>query len=87
MLYGVAGLCAAAIPLTGIYPVFVMTLLCFAIFACAFNLLLGFGGMCRSDTRLSLAPLPIRPVGSWLSSTAGRAPRSPAGCSRRPRSV
>jgi len=45
VLYGVAGLCAAAIPLTSIYPVFVMTLLCFAIFACAFNLLLGFGGM------------------------------------------
>jgi branched-chain amino acid transport system permease protein len=45
LLYCAAGLCAAAIPLTGIYPVFVMTLLCFAIFACSFNLLLGFGGM------------------------------------------
>jgi branched-chain amino acid transport system permease protein len=45
VLYSVAGLCAAVIPLTGIYPVFVMKLLCFAIFACSFNLLLGFGGM------------------------------------------
>lgn len=27
------------------YPVFVMKLLCFALFACAFNLLLGFGGL------------------------------------------
>ena len=29
----------------GIYPVFMMKLLCFAMFACAFNLLLGFSGM------------------------------------------
>jgi branched-chain amino acid transport system permease protein len=28
-----------------IYPVFVMKALCFALFACAFNLLLGFGGL------------------------------------------
>jgi branched-chain amino acid transport system permease protein len=28
-----------------VYPVFVMTVLCFALFACAFNLLLGFGGL------------------------------------------
>ncbi len=27
------------------YPVFVMKVLCFALFACAFNLLLGFGGL------------------------------------------
>ncbi len=32
-------------PLIGLYPVFVMKLLCFAIFACAFNLLLGFTGL------------------------------------------
>src|SRR5688572_11064575 len=28
-----------------IYPVFLMKALCFALFACAFNLLLGFGGL------------------------------------------
>lgn len=28
-----------------VYPVFVMKLLCFALFACAYNLLLGFGGI------------------------------------------
>jgi branched-chain amino acid transport system permease protein len=28
-----------------LYPVFVMKVLCFALFACAFNLLLGFGGL------------------------------------------
>ncbi|RYX96412.1 MAG: branched-chain amino acid ABC transporter permease [Comamonadaceae bacterium] len=32
-------------PLIGLYPVFVMKLLCFCIFACAFNLLLGFTGL------------------------------------------
>jgi branched-chain amino acid transport system permease protein len=30
---------------TVVYPVFVMKALCFALFACAFNLLLGFGGL------------------------------------------
>lgn len=40
-----AALLLLAVPFTGIYPVFVMQLLCFAIFACAFNLLLGFSGM------------------------------------------
>ena len=30
---------------TVLYPVFVMKALCFALFACAFNLLLGFGGL------------------------------------------
>ncbi|TAL80610.1 MAG: branched-chain amino acid ABC transporter permease [Candidimonas sp.] len=32
-------------PMLGLYPVFVMKLLCFAIFAAAFNLLLGFTGL------------------------------------------
>jgi branched-chain amino acid transport system permease protein len=34
-----------AAPFIGIYPVFVMKALCFAIFACAFNLLLGYTGL------------------------------------------
>jgi len=34
-----------AAPFIGLYPVFMMTALCFAIFACAFNLLLGFTGL------------------------------------------
>ncbi|MDD2920542.1 branched-chain amino acid ABC transporter permease [Rhodoferax sp.] len=38
-------LLALAAPLLGLYPVFVMKLLCFAIFACALNLLLGFTGL------------------------------------------
>jgi branched-chain amino acid transport system permease protein len=33
------------VPLTGIYPYFVMQGLCFALLACAFNLLVGYGGL------------------------------------------
>jgi branched-chain amino acid transport system permease protein len=43
--YVLAALFALSVPLLGIYPVFMMKLLCFAMFACAFNLLLGFSGM------------------------------------------
>ena len=32
-------------PFIGIYPVFIMKALCYAIFACAFNLLLGYTGL------------------------------------------
>jgi branched-chain amino acid transport system permease protein len=35
----------AVAPWVGFYPVFVMKVLCFALFACAFNLLIGFGGL------------------------------------------
>ena len=43
--YAAGALFALSVPLLGIYPVFMMKLLCFAMFACAFNLLLGFSGM------------------------------------------
>lgn len=33
------------VPFTGIYPYFVMQALCFALLACAFNLLIGYGGL------------------------------------------
>jgi branched-chain amino acid transport system permease protein len=33
------------VPWTGIYPFFVMQALCFALLACAFNLLVGYGGL------------------------------------------
>jgi len=36
---------AVIAPAIGLYPVFGMKLLCFALFACAFNLLLGFTGL------------------------------------------
>ena len=43
-LAAMAALLVAA-PFIGFYPVFVMKAMCFALFACAFNLLLGFGGL------------------------------------------
>jgi branched-chain amino acid transport system permease protein len=42
-LAGLALLIAA--PFVGLYPIFVMKALCYAIFACAFNLLLGYTGL------------------------------------------
>ncbi|MGV7213585.1 branched-chain amino acid ABC transporter permease [Bradyrhizobium sp. UFLA05-112] len=38
-------LALAAVPFTSIYPFFVMQALCFALLACAFNLLIGYGGL------------------------------------------
>ena len=35
----------AAAPFVGAYPIFVMQVLCFALFACAFNLLIGYVGL------------------------------------------
>ena len=45
LFYAAMLIVALVAPMLGIYPVYLMTLYCFAIFACAFNLLLGFGGM------------------------------------------
>jgi branched-chain amino acid transport system permease protein len=45
LFYALAALFALCAPMLGIYPVFMMQLLCFAMFACAYNLLLGFGRM------------------------------------------
>jgi branched-chain amino acid transport system permease protein len=42
--YGIALLLLLAAPFA-LYPVFLMKLLCFALFACAFNLLIGFTGL------------------------------------------
>ena len=45
VLYALAVLLALGLPWLRVYPVFMMKLLCFAMFACAYNLLLGFGRM------------------------------------------
>jgi branched-chain amino acid transport system permease protein len=42
--YGIALILALAAPWS-MYPVFLMKILCFALFACAFNLLIGFTGL------------------------------------------
>ena len=44
-VYVALGVLALSAPLLGLYPVFLMKLLCFAMFACAFNLLLGYTKM------------------------------------------
>jgi branched-chain amino acid transport system permease protein len=44
-MYAALAALAVAAPFLGLYPVFLMKLLCFAMFACAFNLLLGFTKM------------------------------------------
>ena len=43
--FAVMAVLLASVPFTGIYPFFVMQALCFALLACAFNLLIGYGGL------------------------------------------
>ena len=43
--FAAMALLLAIVPWTGIYPFFVMQALCFALLACAFNLLIGYGGL------------------------------------------
>jgi branched-chain amino acid transport system permease protein len=43
--WGAGLLLLIAAPFIGLYPIFMMKALCFAIFACAFNLLLGYTGL------------------------------------------
>lgn len=44
-VFAVMALLLASVPFTGVYPFFVMQALCFALLACAFNLLIGYGGL------------------------------------------
>jgi branched-chain amino acid transport system permease protein len=44
-VWGVVLALLVAAPFIGLYPIFVMKALCYAIFACAFNLLLGYTGL------------------------------------------
>src|SRR5580698_9815884 len=43
--FGIMTALLAVVPLTGVYPFFVMQALCFALLACAFNLLIGYVGL------------------------------------------
>ncbi len=43
--FSIMTLLLVSIPFTNIYPYFVMQALCFALFACAFNLFLGYSGL------------------------------------------
>ena len=45
IVFALMAVLLALVPFTGIYPFFVMQALCFALLACAFNLLIGYGGL------------------------------------------
>src|ERR1700727_507773 len=45
IVFGVMTVLLAIVPFTGVYPFFVMQALCFALLACSFNLLIGYGGL------------------------------------------
>ncbi|MDQ2928377.1 MAG: branched-chain amino acid ABC transporter permease [Pseudomonadota bacterium] len=62
----------AAAPFLGVYPVFMMKALCYAIFACAFNLLLGFTGL-LSFGHAAYLGIAAYATG-WLVRTAGWSP-------------
>ncbi len=69
-LVGLALLLAA--PFIGLYPVFMMKALCFAIFACAFNLLLGFTGLLSFGHAAFLGAAAY--VTGWLVRSGGLSP-------------
>src|SRR4030081_69567 len=45
IVFAVMAVLLGMVPFSGIYPFFVMQALCFALLACAFNLLIGYGGL------------------------------------------
>ena len=59
-------------PFVGVYPIFMMKALCFAIFACAFNLLLGYTGL-LSFGHAAYFGLAAYSTG-WLVRSAGLSP-------------
>jgi branched-chain amino acid transport system permease protein len=69
-LVGLAILLAA--PFIGLYPIFMMKALCFAIFACAFNLLLGYTGLLSFGHAAYLGAAAY--FTGWLIKSAGWSP-------------
>ncbi|MBK1612148.1 branched-chain amino acid ABC transporter permease [Rubrivivax gelatinosus] len=61
-----------AAPWLGIYPIFIMKALCFAIFACAFNLLLGYTGLLSFGHAAYFAAAAYST--GWLVRSAGWSP-------------
>jgi branched-chain amino acid transport system permease protein len=59
-------------PFIGLYPVFMMKALCYAIFACAFNLLLGYTGLLSFGHAAYLGAAAY--VTGWLVRSAGWSP-------------
>lgn len=63
---------ALTAPALGLYPVYVMKLMCFALFACAFNLLLGFTGLLSFGHAAFFGLASY--VAAWLAKAAGWTP-------------
>lgn len=61
-----------AAPWLGVYPIFIMKALCFAIFACAFNLLLGYTGLLSFGHAAYFAAAAYST--GWLVRSAGWSP-------------
>ena len=77
-MYGLLALLALSLPWLGVYPVFLMKLLCFAMFACAFNLLLGFGRMLSFGHAAFFGFAAY--VTSWLVTAHGAGPALAIAC-------
>ena len=55
-----------------VYPIFMMKLMCFALFACAFNLLIGFGGLLSFGHAMFLGSAGY--VSAWCAKALGLTP-------------
>ncbi len=72
LAWGVGLLLLTVAPFVGVYPIFMMKALCFAIFACAFNLLLGYTGLLSFGHAAFLGAAAY--VTGWLVRSAGWPP-------------
>ncbi len=72
IVWSLALLVLLAAPFIGLYPVFMMKALCFAIFACAFNLLLGYTGLLSFGHAAYLGAAAY--ATGWLVRSAGWSP-------------
>ena len=70
--WGVGLALLIAAPFLGVYPIFMIKALCFAIFACAFNLLLGYTGLLSFGHAAYLGAAAY--VTGWLVRSAGFSP-------------
>ena len=55
-----------------VYPIFMMKVMCFALFACAFNLLIGFGGLLSFGHAMFLGSAGY--VSAWCAKSLGLTP-------------
>ena len=70
--WGIGLALLVAAPFIGLYPVFMMQALCYAIFACAFNLLLGYTGLLSFGHAAYLGAAAY--FTGWLAKSAGLSP-------------